>query len=120
MQESYTGLEKRKMPRRKTEIKVEYVSCDCLEEKKLVKVEEAICADMTDEGISIYLNEEKYLSIGTEVYLIINLKNECRIFITSEVVHITRMEEIHNCRFKVGFQFLHMQDKDRKALIELR
>lgn len=113
----YTGPERRKMPRRKT--KAEYVLHIDLVGEEAFKIDKAHSADIGGGGLSLYSDISAPLKLGKAVYLIIKLpKRKEEIFALSKVMYIDRIDQGPGRKFKIGFQFLIIDEEDKKVVMD--
>ena len=119
MKESYNRLEKRKSPRKKERLKIEYALQDDVERKGLKKIEHAYTysIDIGSGGLGIYVNEDIDFKEGNELYIIINLPDKRKIFVSAQVVYIMPVKQ-KEYRYRVGLRYVDIKDEDKKAIMD--
>jgi len=111
----YTGTGKRKFPRKEEELKIEYGLWDDLDKKKLTKRKFTHSRDISGGGLCIYVNENIDFGEDAQLYIIINLPEQKKIFTIVKVVYVNPAEEGYKSR--IGVRYLEMMEEDRLAIM---
>ena len=116
--EPYTGQERRKTPRKEERLKIEYALGDDLEIKGLRKLRFTHSANIGGGGLCIYVNDNIDFKEGSQLYMIINLPEQKKIFTFVQIVYLNPAEE-EGYRYRIGFRYLDIMEGDKKAIMDL-
>ncbi len=120
MIEPYEGSERREVPRKKMGAEVEYLfHIDLAGESGKPSVDKGHSLNIGGGGLCMYTDEREPFEAGKEVYLTIKLpQRDKKIFALSKVVYITQIDQGPGRTFKVGFQFLTIDEEDKRAIMD--